>query len=170
MANKRDASRIRIKFPDADYDADGSVDVGSAFYACLFEGPNWSGMTKNSRNETCTGEDATFDDFDNLIEQVVSGKVVNLGTIDFTVDWDPDEDATGGKVYAAFRMPDQLALSVEFPTKDATESAGPKLVITVDINGFVPVTNVLSEDDEARSAARLSGTVNGLSVVQATAV
>ena len=164
---KRDTSRLRLKFPDNDYNEDGTVDVDSDFYVCIFEGPTWSGFTKTNRRISCAGEDANIDALGNLIEAYAAGSVIDYGTLSFTVDWDPNETTTGGNILSAFRNRRNVDYRIEVPA-EGTETAGPVLVLTAHITNFTPQGTVFSENDEARLAAGLTLQISDLAVIAAT--
>lgn len=165
MAN-RDASRIKLKYPDLDYDGDGSVDATSAFYACVYGGPNWSGFTKTKVNVTCSN--TTLDDWGNIVKQYRSGRIIDLGTVSFDIDWDPNLVSTEeSKALAAFydgRAGDYL---IEIPA-EGTETAGPVLTLNMIQESFTPGGTVLAEGDEARLTASVSFQINSITVTAAT--
>jgi len=154
-----DASRVKIQFPDMDYDGDGAVDSTSAFFACVFSGPDWSGFTKTAVNTTCSN--ATLDAWGNLIKTYRGGRIIDQGTITISVDWSPI-DADGGKVYGAFASTVSGNFLVQLPP-EAGETTGAFLTIPGEIEQFTPMGKVLAEGDEARWAAsiviRISGAI-----------
>lgn len=166
MAN-RDASRIRIKFfeqttsPTGSGAAPDAVDATSDVYACVTDGPTWSGFTRGDVETTCSN--STLDGWGNLIRTFRAGSIVDMGTITFTVDWDPD-DTNGGREWAAFMDGRSGNLSVEFPAASG-ETVGPILTITGYCNKFTPMGTVLSDDQGARSMAELVYKINAIDVV-----
>ena len=126
MAN-RDTSRIRIKFfaqttvPTGSGAAPDPVDNTSNVYACVTDGPTWSGFTRGDVETTCSN--TTLDAWGNLIKTFRSGKIVDLGTITFTVDWDVT-NTYGGRELAAFMDGRSGVLIVEFPAESG-ETTGP---------------------------------------------
>jgi hypothetical protein len=165
MAN-RDASRIKLKYPDLDYDGDGSVDSTSAFYACVHGGPNWSGFTKTKVNVTCSN--TTLDDWGNIVKQYRSGKIIDLGTVSFDIDWDPNLVSTEESLaLAAFYDGRTADFLLEIPAEGA-ETAGPILTLTMVQEGFTPTGNVLAEGDAARLSATVMFQINAIAVTAAT--
>lgn len=165
MSN-RDASRIKIKWFEQATAPTGSgpeveaVDATSDVYACVTDGPTWSGFTRGDVETTCSN--STLDPWGNLIRSFRGGKMVDLGTLTFTVDWDPD-DTNGGREYAAFFDGRSGDLLVEFPPS-AGETTGPILVLTGHCNKFTPMGTVLSDDNGARSTAELVFRLSGIDV------
>ena len=165
MAN-RDASRIKLKYPNLDYDGDGAVDADSGFYACVHGGPNWSGFTKSKVNVTCSN--VTLDDWGNIRKQYRSGKIIDLGTVSFDVDWDPNLVSTEqSKLLAAFFDGREGEFLLELPAEGA-ETAGPILVLDMIQEGFTPTGTVLAEGDEARLSATVMFQINDIDVTAAT--
>jgi len=170
MAN-RDTSRIRIKFfeqttaPTGSGAAPDPVDATSDFYACVTDGPTWSGFTRGDVETTCSN--TTLDAWGNLIKTFRSGKIVDLGTLTFTVDWDCNGNAAGGRELAAFMDGRSGILVVEFPA-EASENVGPKINLTGYCNKFTPMGTVLSEGTGARSMAELVYKLSGMSFTVAT--
>lgn len=156
MAN-RDTSRIRIKWfeqttsPTGSGAAPDAVDATSDVYACVTDGPTWSGFTRGDVETTCSN--TTLDGWGNLIRTFKGGHIVDLGTLTFTVDWDPD-DTNGGREFAAFFDGRSGVLLVEFPAASG-ETTGPSLSLTGYCNKFTPMGTVLSDDQNARSLAEL---------------
>ena len=165
MAN-RDASRIRIKLfeqttsPTGTGAAPDAVDATSDVYVCVTDGPNWSGFTRGDVETTCSN--TTLDAWGNLIRTFRAGSIVDLGTLTFTVDWDPTNQY-GGREYAAFFDGRSGTLIVDFPAASG-ETAGPKLNLTGYCNKFTPMGTVLSDDQGARSMAELVWKLSGISV------
>lgn len=165
MSN-RDTSRIRIQFfeqtttPVGSGAAPDPVNAGSDVYACVTDGPNWSGFTRGDVETTCS--ETTLDAWGNLIRTHRSGKVVDLGTISFTVDWDPD-DQYGGREFAAFMDGRTGDLLVHFPA-EGSETTGPILTLSGYCNSFTPSGTVLSDDEGARSTAELVFKINSMDV------
>jgi hypothetical protein len=162
----RDTSRIKVKFfeqttvPTGTGPTPDPVDANSDVYMCLIDGPNWSGFTRGDVETTCSN--TTLDAWGNLIRQYEGGKMVDLGTLTLTVDWDPD-DAYGGREWAAFFDGRAGNLLIEFPAK-AGETTGPILTVNGYCNSFTPSGTVLSDDDNSRSKAELVWKVNSISV------
>lgn len=165
MSN-RDTSRIKIKWfeqttaPTGSGAAPDAVDTASDVYACVTDGPTWSGFTRGDVETTCSN--TTLDGWGNLIRTFKAGKLVDLGTITFTVDWDPD-DTNGGREFAAFFDGRSGDLLVEFPAEGA-ETVGPILVLTGYCNKFTPMGTVLSDDQGSRSLAELVFKLSGIDV------
>ena len=149
----RDASRITIGFPAFD---DGGTG-GSAFTACVFEGPNWSGMERPATETTCSSD--TLDDWGNLVRTYAQGTVVDMGTIDLTVDWDID-NVKGGDVYSSFKSHTSGTFTITLP-KQGTESAGPTITFDGVLTNFSPQGSVLGTEDEARFAANVTIQISG---------
>jgi len=165
MSN-RDASRIKIKWYEqatAPYGTDAAeeaVDPTSDVYACVTDGPTWSGFTRGDVETTCSN--TALDPWGNLIRSYRAGKMVDLGTLTFTVDWDPD-DTHGGREFAAFFDGRSGDLLVEFPPSSG-ETVGPILVLTGYVNKFTPQGTVLSDDNGARSTAEIVFRLSGIDV------
>lgn len=163
MSN-RDASRIRVKFFQQDTDPstvpDGGVEAGSDAYVCLLDGPNWSGFTRGDVETTCS--ETSEDPWGNLIRTYRAGKIVDLGTLTLTVDWDPDDDY-GGREFQAFMDGRTGNLLIEFPAASG-ETTGPVLTLNGYCNSFTPAGTVLSDDDASRSTAELVYKLNSISV------
>jgi len=159
MSN-RDTSLIRVKFflQNVDPSSPGT-DTGSDVYVCLVDGPNWSGLTRGDVETTCS--ETTLDDWGNLIRTFRAGKLVDLGTVTLTVDWDAD-DAYGGREFAAFMDGRTGDLLIEFPAASG-ETTGPIVTLTGYCNSFTPSGTVLSDDDSARSTAELVYKLNAVS-------
>jgi hypothetical protein len=159
MSN-RDTSLIRVKFflQNVDPSVPGT-DTGSDVYVCLVDGPNWSGFTRGDVETTCS--ETTLDDWGNLIRTFRAGKLVDLGTVTLTVDWDAD-DSYGGREFAAFMDGRTGDLLLEFPAASG-ETTGPIITLTGYCNSFTPAGTVLSEDDSARSTAELVYKLNAVS-------
>ena len=124
----RDASRITIDFPAFD-DAGG---VGATFTACVFDGPNWSGFERPATETTCSSD--TADDWGNLVRTYGQGTVVDMGTLDLTVDWDID---------------------------NVGETSGPIITFAGVLTNFSPQGTVLGTEDEARFAASVTIQISG---------
>lgn len=159
MSN-RDTSLIRVKFflQNVDPSVPGT-DTGSDVYVCLVDGPNWSGFTRGDVETTCS--ETTLDDWGNLIRTFRAGKLVDLGTVTLTVDWDAD-DSYGGREFAAFMDGRTGDLLIEFPAASG-ETTGPIVTLTGYCNSFTPSGTVLSDDDSARSTAELVYKLNAVS-------
>lgn len=162
----RDASRIRVQFFSQDTDPTGSgpameaVTAGSDSYVCVYDGPTWSGFTRGNVETTCT--ETSLDGWGNLIRKFRAGKLVDFGTITFTVDWDPD-DQYGGREFAAFMDGRTGDLKLYFPP-EGVETTGPILTLNGYCNSFTPSGTVLSDDNASRSAAQLVYKLNDISV------
>jgi len=165
MSN-RDASRINIRFFEQDTAPAGtsaplgSVDATSDVLACVTDGPTWSGITRGDVETTCSN--TTLDGWGNRIRTFRPGKIVDFGTITFTVDWDPD-DTYGGREFAAFMDGRAGDLLIEFPAADG-ETTGPILTLTGYCNKFTPSGTVLSDDAGARQVAELVYRINAFEV------
>jgi hypothetical protein len=161
----RDASRIKLKYPNLDYDGDGAVDSASAFYPCIFGGPNWSGFTKTAVNTTCSN--TTRDDWDNIIKTYRSGRVIDMGTLTFDIDWDPNLVSTEESlILAAFYDGRTGNYQVEIP-KEGSEDEGPIITIPGVQTNFTPGGTVLAEGDEARLSASVTIQIAGPIVITA---
>jgi len=146
----RDASRIRLKLPDIDIDQDGSAadDANSAF-VCVTGNVSWSGFKRQSIKTTCT--ETPVDGWGNIVHTYRAGKFVDMGTLTFDVDWDPDtEDLING----AFRMNLNKNYEVHFPA-EVGETTGPVLTLPGHITDMTPMTEALTEGDGARSRATM---------------
>ena len=159
MSN-RDASRIKIKWYEQKIAGTGTLDSESDTYACVTDGPTWSGFTRGDVETTCSN--TALDGWGNLIRSFRAGKIVDLGTITFTVDWDPD-DTWGGRELAAFFDGRSGDLLVEFPAAQG-ETTGPVLVLTGYVNKFTPQGTVLTDDDGARSTAEIIFRISAIDV------
>lgn len=153
----RDAARIKLKFPDMDYDASGAVDSASAFYVCIFEGPTWSGFTKPATQTTCSSD--TLDSWGNIIHTYRGGTIIDNGTLTFGVDWDIT-DTNGGKEYGAFMSRVSGNFLVELPA-NIGETTGPVITIPGEITDFTPQGQVLGTGDDARFAASIVLQISG---------
>jgi len=162
MSN-RDTSLIRVKFflQNVDPSSPGT-DTGSDVYVCLVDGPNWSGLTRGDVETTCS--ETTLDDWGNLIRTFRAGKLVDLGTVTLTVDWDAD-DSYGGREFAAFMDGRTGDLLIEFPAASG-ETTGPKITLTGYCNSFTPSGTVLSDEDSARSTAELVYKLNAIAYTE----
>lgn len=163
----RDASRIKIKIFEQHVAGTGTpfaVDATSDVYLCVTDGPTWSGFTRGDVETTCSN--VTEDGWGNLIRTFEPGKVVDLGTLTFTVDWDPD-DTAGGREMVAFFDGRVGALLVEYPP-NAGEVLGPVITLTGHVNKFTPQGTVLADDKSARQTAEMSVRISGIAVTPAT--
>tara|TARA_R110000868_G_scaffold102246_2_gene281595 strand:+ start:6431 stop:6940 length:510 start_codon:yes stop_codon:yes gene_type:complete len=162
----RDTSRIKIRFfaqttsPTGTSAIPDSVDATSNVYACVTDGPTWSGFTRGDVETTCSN--TTLDAWGNLIRTFQSGKIVDMGTVTFTVDWNPD-DTNGGREFAAFMDGRSGDLLIEFPA-DVGETVGPYLTLTGYCNKFTPKGTVLSDDQSSRSLAELVYRISAIDV------
>lgn len=146
----RDASRIRIKFPNIDVDADGSyADDANSAYVCVTGNVSWSGFKRQSIKTTCT--EATVDGWGNIIHTYKAGRFIDLGTLTFDVDFDP---STTDIVNAAFRQTGNKNYEVHFPA-EAGETTGPVITIPGHFTDMTPMTDALTEGDGARSRATM---------------
>jgi hypothetical protein len=168
MSN-RDASRVKIRFflqdttPSGTGPGDGSTVSGSNSYACVTDGPSWSGITRGDVETTCSN--TTLDGWGNLIRTFRSGKIVELGTLTFTVDWDP-LDSYGGREFAAFMDGRTGSLSLEFPPNTG-ETTGPIITISGYCNKFTPKGMILADGNDAREVAELVYKMNSLTFTAA---
>lgn len=166
----RDTSRIRVKFfeqtsvPTGSGAAPDPVDTNSDVYMCLVDGPNWSGFTRGDVETTCSN--TALDAWGNLIRQYQAGKMVDLGTITLTLDWDPDT-AYGGREIAAFMDGRSGNLLIEFPA-NAGENTGPVITVNGYCNSCTPAGTVLSDDQASRSTVELVFKLNSISFAIAT--
>ena len=166
----RDTSRIRVKFfeqttaPTGSGAAPDPVDASSDVYMCLVDGPNWSGFTRGDVEPTCSN--TALDAWGNLIRQYQAGKMVDLGTITLTLDWDPDT-AYGGREIAAFMDGRTGDLLIEFPA-NAGENTGPVITVNGYCNSCTPAGTVLSDDQASRSTVELVFKLNSISFAVAT--
>ena len=146
----RDASRIRIKHPNVDVDADGSVDdQTNAAYLCVTGNVSWSGFKRQSINTTCT--ESAVDGWNNIIKTYRTGKFIDLGTLTMDTDFDP---STTDKVNAAFRQTQNKNWEIHFPA-EAGETTGPIITIPAHATDLTPITDAMAEGDNARSRATL---------------
>ena len=157
MGSPRDTSRATITFPDLDIIGGGTVDVGSGFEACVFSGPTWSGFSKPETETTCSAD--ALDVWGNLIRTSRSGTMVNLGTLNFMIDWDIDA-ATGGDAYGAFMSTPGGSFVVRLPLEGA-ESAGPIITIPGIITNFTPQGELVSEGEASRLLADITLKISG---------
>lgn len=150
-----------------DYDGDMALDAASEFEMCVFSGPTWSGFTKSAVPTTCSND--TLDDFGNLIETFRAGTVIDFGTLDFVVDWDPNSTTHGGKELGAFRSKLSGDWKIKIPA-NVGEDTGPIINIPGVVTMFKPQGTVRSTNEEARLAAGLTIKLSGsLSVTPAVA-
>jgi hypothetical protein len=167
MAN-RDASRIRFKWFEQTTVPTGSaappdpVDAASDVYICVTSGPNWTGFSRGDVETTCSN--TGLDGWGNLIRQFRAGKIVDLGSITFVVDWDPDNDY-GGRELAIFMDNRTGDIRLEFPAADSGEATGPIIVLTGHCNKFVPQGEVLADDNTARQCAEITFKISGMDVI-----
>lgn len=160
MSN-RDTSLIKVKFFEQNTDpSSATVESGSDDYVCLIDGPNWSGFTRGDVETTCS--QTSLDAWGNLIRQFRAGKLVDLGTVTLTVDWDPD-DQYGGREFQAFMDGRTGDLVIEFPAESG-ETTGPIITVNGYCNGFTPSGTVLADDDAARSTAELVYKLNSIDI------
>lgn len=146
----RDGSRIRIKAPNADTDADGSVeDQSNSAYLCVTGNVSWSGFKRQSVKTTCT--ESPVDGWGNIVHTYRAGKFVDLGTLTMDVDFDP---STTSIVNALFRQTQNKNWEVHFPA-EAGETTGPYITIPAHSTDLTPITDALAEGDNARSRATL---------------
>lgn len=146
----RDGSRIRIKFPDIDVDADGSyADDVNAAYVCVTGNVSWSGFKRQSVNTTCT--ETAVDGWGNIIKIFKAGRFIDMGTLTMDVDFDP---STTSLINAAFRQTGNRSYEVHFPAEDA-ETTGPYITIPGHFTDMTPITDAMAEGDNARSRATL---------------
>lgn len=147
----RDGSRVRIKFPNIDVDADGSyADDANTAFVCVTGNVSWSGMKRQSIKTTCS--ESTVDGWGNIIHTYKAGRFIDMGTLTMEVDFDP---STTSIVNAAFRQTANKTYQVHFPAENA-ETAGPYISIPAHFTDLVPITDVLAEGDNARSRATLT--------------
>ena len=152
----RDASRVRIKAPNIDVDADGSyADDNNAAYLCVVGGVTWSGMKRGSIKTTCS--ESAQDGWDNIIHTYKAGRFIDMGTLAMEVDFDP---STTSIVNAAFRQTGNGNYRIEFPAETG-ETTGPVIVVPAHATDLVPSTEVLTEGDNARSRATLTLKLSG---------
>ena len=146
----RDASRIRLYFPNIDVDGDGSfADDANAGYVCVTGNVSWSGFKRQSVKTTCT--ESPVDGWGNIVHTFQAGRFLDLGTLTFDVDWTAAEDDIA---HAAFRNTSNRNYRINFPA-EAGETTGPVLLLPGHFTDFTPITNALSEGDDARSRATL---------------
>lgn len=156
MSN-RDTSRIKVKFfsqttaPTGTGPAPDPVTAGSDTYACVTDGPNWSGFARGDVETTCSN--TTLDAWGNLLRTFKPGKIIDMGTMTITVDWDP-LNVNGGREWAAFFDGRTGTLLIEFPAESG-ETKGPILNVPGYCNKFTPQGTVLSEGDGSRLTAEL---------------
>lgn len=159
----RDASRIRIQLPTQDTDGDGDIDASTDTYLCVTDGPNWSGFTRSSVETTCS--ETTGDGWGNLVRTFRAGKLINMGTITLTVDWDPT-GTTGGREFVAFMTNTSGVYKVKFPAEGA-ETAGPIINITGHMESFTPQGTVLADGQDSRSLAQMVLKISGITFTAA---
>ena len=153
----RDAARIKLKFPDMDYDPSGVVDSTTAFYCFIFEGPSWSGFDKPATMTTTTAD--ALDSWGNIVQTYRGGTVIDYGTLTMGVDWDID-NTNGGDEYGAFMSRITGNFLVELPA-NIGESTGPVFTVPGVITNFTPQGSVLGTGDEARFAASIALQISG---------
>lgn len=164
----RDTSRIRVKFfeqttaPTGSGAAPDPVDASSDVYMCLVDGPNWSGFTRGDVEITCSN--TALDAYGNLIRIYQGGKMVDLGTLTLTVDWDPDTNY-GGREMSAFFDGRSGDLIIEFPANPG-ETTGPIITANGYCNSCTPSGTVLSDDQNSRSTVELVWKLNSISFTQ----
>ena len=146
----RDSSRIRIKFPDIDVDADGSyADDANAAFACVTGNVSWSGFKRQTIKTTCT--EATADDWGNIIHTYKAGRFIDMGTLTLDIDWSP---SLTDIVNAAFRQTGNRDYEIHFPAEEG-ETTGPVITIPGHFTDMTPMTDALAEGDNARSRATM---------------
>lgn len=146
----RDASRIRIKLPNIDTDADGSyADDANAAFVCVTGNVSWSGFKRQSIKTTCT--ESPVDGWGNIIHTSRAGRFIDMGTLTMEVDFDP---STTDIVNAAFRQTGNRTYQVWFPP-EAGETVGPYIDIPGHVTDMTPITDAMAEGDAARSRATL---------------
>lgn len=146
MTTVRDASRIRIKLPDVDVDQDGSyADDNNSAFVCVTGNVSWSGFKRQSIKTTCT--ESPVDGWGNIIHTFRAGRFIDMGTLTFDVDFDPEEDNI---INAAFRQTANKDYEVHFPA-EAGEATGPIIIIPGHFTDFTPITDAMAEGDNARS-------------------
>jgi len=155
MGAPRDTSRATITFPDLDLTGSGTV--GGGFEACVFSGPTWSGFSKPETEITCSGD--AEDVWGNLIRTFRSGTMVDLGTLNFMIDWDID-NTTGGDAYGAFMSTPGGSFVIQLPAETG-ETTGPIITIPGIITNFAPQGEVISEGDESRLLADITLKITG---------
>lgn len=155
MGSPRDTSRATITFPDVDITGSGTIEGG--FEACVYSGPTWSGFSKPETEITCSGD--AEDVWGNLIRTFRNGTMVNLGTLNFMIDWDID-NVTGGDAYGAFMSTPQGNYVIQLPLESG-ESAGPIITIPGLITNFTPQGELVSEGENSRLLADITLKISG---------
>jgi len=146
----RDASRIRLKFPNVDVDQDGSyADDANSAYVCVTGNVSWSGFKRQTVKTTCT--EATVDGWGNIVHTYKAGRFIDLGTLTFDVDFDP---STTNIILAAYRQTGNKNYEIHFPAEQG-ETAGPVIIIPGHFTDMTPMTEALSEGDSSRSRATM---------------
>ena len=159
----RDASRIRIQLPTQDTDGNGTIDAATDIHLCVTDGPNWSGFQRSSVEVTCS--ETTGDGWGNLVRAFRAGKMIDLGTITITVDWDPT-GTTGGRELVAFMTNTSGIYKIKFPAEGA-ETAGPIINVTGHVESFTPQGTVLADGQESRSLAQMVIKISSLTFTAA---
>jgi hypothetical protein len=155
MGSPRDTSRATITFPNLDYTGSGTI--AGTFEACVFSGPTWSGFSKPETEITCSAD--TEDVWGNLIRTFRSGTMVDLGTLNFMIDWDI-ENTTGGDAYGAFMSTPGGDFIFTLPPEGG-ETSGPIITIPGIITNFTPQGEVISEGENSRLLADITLKISG---------
>lgn len=160
----QDTSRIRVKFfpqdttPTGTGPALGNTTGGSDSFVCVTAGPTWSGFSRGDVETTCT--ETALDGWGNLLRQHRPGKMVDLGTLTFTVDWMIDNQYAG-REFAAFMDGRVGDLVIYFPPEGA-QTTGPTLTLNGYCNRFTPAGTVLTDDTGSRLTAELVYKLNNI--------
>jgi hypothetical protein len=150
MTTVRDASRIRLFLPDIDVDSDGSyADDNNEAYICVTGNVSWSGFKRQSIKTTCT--ETPVDGWGNIIHTFRAGRFIDMGTLTFDVDFNPDTEDIAN---AAFRQTGNRNYEVRFPA-EVGETTGPIIIIPGHFTDFTPITDAMAEGDNSRSRVTL---------------
>lgn len=146
----RDASRIRIYWPDIDIVGDNIDAVANTDgYVCVTGNVSWGGFKRQSIKTTCT--ETAVDGWGNIVHTYRAGRFIDMGTLTFDVDFDPTETSV---VVGAFRNTANRTYRIDFPP-EGVEVLGPRIALVGHFTDFTPLTNALSDGDDARSRATL---------------
>jgi hypothetical protein len=159
----RDTSRVRIKLPLQDTDGDGSTNASSDVYLCVTSGFTYSGFSRGSVQTTCS--ETTKDTWENIWRIFQPGRIIDPGTLTFTVDWDVDDDV-GGREFVALLQDSNQDYEFEFPA-GPSETTGPAMTLTGHVTNFVPQGEILGDADETRLTAEMTLRISGIPVFTA---
>jgi hypothetical protein len=160
----QDVSRVRIKFfpqtttPTGTGPAPDPTTTGSDSFACVIAGPTWSGVTRGDVETTCS--ESGLDVWGNLPRKHRPGKIVDYGTVTFTVEWDID-DQYGGREFATV-MDGRVGNLIFYFPPEGSQTTGPTLTINGYCNRFTPAGSVLADDAASKLTAEVVYKINNI--------